>query len=156
MHAHTLDWCVFALDLRQIGYKRNKWTDGQSVSRSTPFSAGFFLKFLWLFWEKTRKNWNFAVIFWLGRVLKREISSPIYLLYTQSMQCSSSISLEKQSNLEFKKYKKDTQKNIKENKKLTERNSDYTAFFKESCFWLCCASSPWPSTWHLTKNQFPY
>ena len=37
-----------------------------------------------------------------------------------------------------------------------DEGSDNTAFFKESGFWLWCASSPWPLTWHLTKKRFPY
>ena len=53
---------------------------------STLCSAGFFLTKSAFLWGKLWKNWNCAVIFCHGRVLKGEITSPIYLSPTQAVQ----------------------------------------------------------------------
>ena len=57
-----------------------------NISQSTPISIGFFLTKSAFLWGKLWKNWNCAVIFCHGRVLKGEITSPIYLSPTQAVR----------------------------------------------------------------------
>ena len=51
-----------------------------------PMLGRLFLTKLAFLWGKLWKNWNCAVIFCHGRVLKGEITSPIYLSPTQAVQ----------------------------------------------------------------------